>query len=91
MLSLYRDALSIRRSHRALGPNGDNTIEGIEWLDLGRDVVAFVRSRSLMCVVNTGAHHIRLPHGEVLVSSIPLSGTTEARMLSADAAVWLDV
>ncbi|MGE3328612.1 MAG: alpha-amylase family glycosyl hydrolase, partial [Acidimicrobiia bacterium] len=91
MLWLYRDALSVRRSHRALGPNGDNTIASLEWVHLGADIVAFVRNRSLMCVVNTGGDALPLPSGEVVLSSVAVTGKNGAPTLPADAAVWLDV
>jgi len=91
MLWLYRDALAVRRTHRALGPNGDNTIESIEWLDLGPDAVAFVRNRALVCVVNTGASPLPLPAGKVVLASVALAGAAERRVLPADAAVWLDL
>ena len=41
MLSLYRDALRIRRSHPVLG----GTSSELEWLDLGQDVIAFASGR----------------------------------------------
>lgn len=81
-LRLYREALGIRRERvRAAGADEIRST----WLDLGRDVVAFVRSDGLRCIVNMGDDAIALPPGDVLLASSPLDGT----LLPPDTAVFL--
>jgi alpha-glucosidase len=76
MLSLYRSALSLRRSI-----TGD-----LAWLDLGPDIIAFSRGGSLLCVANLSAAPIPLPeHGGVLLSSSPL----DSEVLAPDTTAWL--
>jgi alpha-glucosidase len=77
-LELYRRALELRRDLLT----GD---EGLVWLDLGEDVLAFERSHSVVCVVNFSEAAVRLPPGEVLVSSAPI----DAHGLASDAAAWV--
>ncbi len=82
MLSLYREALDLRRRHKALG-DGD-----LSWLDSPPDVLLFRRDPGLLCAVNLGAAPWPLPaHEEVLLTSTPLTDAT----LPPDAAVWLAV
>ena len=87
MLELYRTALRLRRELPGLGAQGTAGQAGLEWLDLGPDVVAFRRPGGFGCVVNTGTAPVPLPAGqEVVLSSVPLDG---ADLLPPDAAVWL--
>ncbi|MCO1655112.1 glycoside hydrolase family 13 protein [Pseudonocardia humida] len=81
VLELYRAALRLRREHPALG---DGTLRFRD--DFDADVVAFDREPGFTCVVNMGPNAVRVPAGEVLLSSIDLpdDGT-----LPSDAAVWL--
>jgi alpha-glucosidase len=80
MLSLYRNALRLRRSEEALG-DGDLT-----WLDLGPGVLAFTRTPGFACVVNLSAAPIPLPeHDGVLLTSNPLVDGD----LPPDTAAWL--
>ena len=85
MLSLYREALRIRREHPALG---DGTMT---WLASSPTVLAFRREPGFVCVVNLGADPAPLPeaaHGlPVILASGPLpdDGT-----LPGDTAVWFD-
>ncbi len=80
MLSLYRNALRLRRSEEALG-DGDLT-----WLDLGPGVLAFTRSPGFACVVNLSSAPIPLPeHDSVLLTSAPLVDGD----LPSDTAAWL--
>jgi alpha-glucosidase len=81
MLSLYRDALRIRRVHPVLGGTGSELV----WLDLGDDVIAFRRQAGFTCIVNLGASSIELPSAAVVLSSVPVTGT-----IPSDATVWLD-
>nr|PZN46480.1 MAG: alpha-glucosidase [Actinomycetota bacterium] len=78
MLTLYRNALRIRR--RLLG---DGTLT---WRDLGPQVLAFTRDSGLTCVVNLSPAPVPLPpHTEVLLTSGPL----EDDRLPTDTAAWL--
>ena len=80
MLSLYRSALRIRRDRDDLG--GDT----IDWLDLGDDVIAFMRGAATVSVTNLGSVPIDLPaHRQVLLSSAPLDGP----LLPPDSTAWL--
>jgi alpha-glucosidase len=56
----------------------------MEWVDFGADVLAFRRPGNFLCLVNFGAE-IKLPEGELLVSSSPIRDFT----LPPDTAVWL--
>jgi alpha-glucosidase len=80
MLSLYRDALRIRRSEPELqdGP--------LRWLNAPFGVVAFGRGDGFMCVLNLSDSSIELPgHAALLLASDPL----ENGRLPSDSAVWL--
>jgi alpha-glucosidase len=77
-LNMYRTALEIRHKEAGLG-DGD-----MEWVDFGADVLAFRRPGNFICLVNFGAE-IKLPEGELLVSSSPIRDFT----LPPDTAVWL--
>ena len=75
MLALYTDALRIRH-----GFDG-----GIEWLDLGPEVLAFRRGARL-CITNFADRAIELPQGELLLASDELTGSGE---LPPDSTAWL--
>ncbi|MGY1700926.1 glycoside hydrolase family 13 protein [Geodermatophilus sp. SYSU D00766] len=76
-LSLYRDALRLRRE--LLGE------EPLTWLDLGEDVLAFDRGPALRCVVNLSARPVPLAGlGRVLLASEGAAGD-----LPPDTAAWL--
>ncbi|MFI0899324.1 glycoside hydrolase family 13 protein [Streptomyces sp. NPDC020983] len=80
MLSLYREALRLRRAEPGLG---DGTFV---WLESGPAVLAFRRSPEFVCVVNLGDEPAALPaHHRVLLTSGPL---VDGR-LPADTAAWL--
>lgn len=79
-LSLYRDALRIRRSEPGLG-DGD-----MAWLPAGGEVLSFTRPGRFCCVVNLSARPVELPaHEAVLLASAPIEGD----LLPADTAAWL--
>jgi alpha-glucosidase len=79
-LSFFRHALEIRRSRAEFAG------EGIDWLDIGPDALAFTRDGGgLRCVLNTGKRPLPLPDGEVLLASAPTVDGT----LPANAAAWL--
>jgi alpha-glucosidase len=85
MLSLYREALRLRREHPALG---DGTMA---WFDAGdRDVLAFRRSPGFACLVNFGDEPAALdvPGASLILASTPEATATH---LPTDAAVWLTV
>lgn len=77
-LRLYRDALRLRRTFAA-----DEVLVWDDALNKG-PVVAFRRG-DVLVLVNTGPAPVRLPRGEVLLSSAEVDGMT----LPGDTAVWL--
>jgi alpha-glucosidase len=80
-LSMYRQALALRRLEEGLG-DGPMT-----WIEAGKDVVAFSRPGNFACYINFGAA-IEIPAGaKVLISSGPLADN----LIPADTAVWLRV
>jgi alpha-glucosidase len=81
VLSLYRDALALRRSDLAALP-----VE-IDWLPSDERVIAFGRGDTFACVVNFGSEAVSLPpHTQVLLSSGPLD---DDGSLPPDTCVWL--
>ncbi|MGI9824281.1 glycoside hydrolase family 13 protein [Agromyces sp. Marseille-Q5079] len=83
-LSLYRDALRLRREH-GLGAGS------LEWIELdglaGSDaasVIAF-RNGDVIVVANTGSATVALPAGDVLLASGPLAEGS----LPGDTTVWI--
>jgi alpha-glucosidase len=81
MLSLYREALRLRRTEPGFGDGP------MRWLETERDVLAFGRTDGLVCVVNlSDAPAVLPPHERLLLASGPLD--TDGR-LPADTAVWL--
>jgi alpha-glucosidase len=85
MLSLYREALRIRREHPALG---DGTMT---WLASSPTVLAFRREPGFVAAVNLGADPAPLPKATeglpVLLASGPLP---DDGPLPGDTAVWFD-
>ncbi len=78
-LTMYREALALRKLEEGLG-DGPMT-----WIEAGKDVVAFSRPDNFACYINFGAA-IEIPAGAaVLISSGPLAGN----LLPTDTAVWL--
>ena len=83
MLTLYRDALALRREHPDLGEGG------LTRLPSAPVVLAFARDgdTGFACVVNLSDTPAGLPEGaQVLLASAPL---TAAGRPAPDAAVWL--
>ncbi|MEU8602221.1 glycoside hydrolase family 13 protein [Streptomyces parvulus] len=81
MLSLYREALRLRRTTEGFGDGP------LDWLPAPAGVLAFRRPGGLVCVVNLGAGPAELPaHRSLLLASGPLDGDGR---LPADTAVWL--
>jgi alpha-glucosidase len=80
MLTLYRNALRIRRLEPALG---DGTLE---WLESAAGVLTFARGTDFTCIVNLTDNPIELPeHEELLLSSEPLY----RGKLRPDSTAWL--
>ena len=80
MLSLYRQAVELRRTHPAF------TGETLEWYGAPAGCFAYRRKGGgLTCVLNTTSAPIPLPAGELLLASTPLR---DGR-LPADSAAWL--
>ncbi|WBU37505.1 glycoside hydrolase family 13 protein [Homoserinibacter sp. YIM 151385] len=80
MLALYRAALRIRRERADLR-GGE-----LHWLELGDDVIAFVRGDGTLSVTNLGARAVDLPaHHRILLASTPLEDST----LPPDSTAWL--
>ncbi|MEV6260458.1 glycoside hydrolase family 13 protein [Streptomyces sp. NPDC051784] len=88
MLSLYREALALRRAEPGFAAAPGETASGrLDWLPSGPDVLAFARTHGLICVVNLSPDPVELPaHDTVLLTSAPLDGSGR---LPADAAAWL--
>jgi len=73
MLSLYRSALELRRTHPAFEAPGDGTFK-LEWYGAPPGCFAFRRKGGgLVCALNTSAEPVPLPPGcELLLASGPL-------------------
>nr|WP_296764525.1 alpha-amylase family glycosyl hydrolase [Rhodococcus sp. (in: high G+C Gram-positive bacteria)] len=76
-LSLYRQALTLRRELRSE--------ESLEWLESEEEVLHFVRPGGWHVVANFGTAPIELPDGDVLLSSVPVSGGK----LPGEATAWV--
>ncbi|HEX4442274.1 MAG TPA: glycoside hydrolase family 13 protein [Galbitalea sp.] len=80
MLSLYRTALSIRRSHPALGDGA------MTWIDSAPGVLAFSRGLGFVSVTNLSDAPVELPsYTRLLLTSEPLEGG----LLPTDSTAWL--
>jgi alpha-glucosidase len=94
-LSLYRDALKLRRTHPALGfgpgdSSGDETTASqlgwLDWLDGPPGTLIFRREPGFVFAANLGHGTVPLPpHSKVLLASDPI----EDGKLPPDTAVWL--
>jgi alpha-glucosidase len=79
-LSLYRQALELRKTHDAFAG------EALAWYGAPEGCFAFRRKGGgLVCVLNTSDEAVPLPPGEVLLASGPL----DEDYLPPDTAVWL--
>jgi alpha-glucosidase len=93
-LSLYREALKIRRWHPALG-SGHLGLNSMRWEQAPDDVVCFGREPGFMFVANLGPLPLRLPEFRtVLLASGPLIrgdyGLSDGS-LPPETAVWLEL
>ena len=81
-LSMYREALRIRRSHPGL------TGTALGWLEAPAGVLRFARGHGFECVVNASRAALDLPPGaRVLLASASVTGGR----LPADAAAWIEL
>lgn len=92
-LSLYRQALEIKRTASAEDETGDPSVprelfdgDEVEWYGAPTGCLAFRRGAAgLICALNTSTQRVPLPPGELLLSSAPLEGG----QLPPDSAAWL--
>jgi alpha-glucosidase len=90
VLSLYRSALELRRTHPALtaGALSDSGTAELEWYGAPSGCFAFRRrDTGLICALNTSGDAVPLPPGQLLLSSRPLVDGA----LPTDGAAWLMV
>jgi alpha-glucosidase len=86
MLSLYREALRLRRTEPGFGSPGAGG-KRLTWLPTAPGVLAFTCTDRLVCVVNLTGEAVELPgHTEVLLTSGPLA---DGGRLPQDTAAWL--
>ena len=78
-LSMYREALAIRKAEEGLG-DGE-----MEWIETGADVVAFERPGNFACYINFGAAFELPSNSQILVAS----GAVRGHTLPTDTAVWV--
>ena len=77
-LMLYRDALRWRRKLQ--------TTETMDWMPgTNGQVLHFARPGGWRCVTNFGPGPVPLPHGTVILTSVPVEGS----QLPADTTAWL--
>jgi alpha-glucosidase len=79
-LSLYRQALELRREHPAFRD------DGLEWFSAPEGCLAFRRPGGLLCALNASADPVLMPPGTVLLASGPLA---DDGLLPPDTAAWL--
>lgn len=80
-LNIYRKALAARKLEPGLGDGP------MEWIEAGKDVVAFSRPGNFACYINFGPDFALPANSEILVASGPLKGN----LLPTDTAVWIRV
>jgi alpha-glucosidase len=80
MLALYRAALRIRRAEPELGN------DALTFLDVAPEVLAFRRGPRFVSITNFAGHAIRLPPGDVVLTSEELTVDGE---LPPDSTAWL--
>jgi alpha-glucosidase len=84
MLSLYKQALALRKTDEALGDGP------FEWIDLGADALAFRRGDGFICVTNFADQALELPPGELILASTELEDAADGiRKLPTDSTAWL--
>jgi len=84
MLSLYKQALAVRKADEALGDGP------FQWIDLGPSALAFQRGDDFFCVTNFADQALELPPGELILASTELVGVENGtRKLPTDSTAWL--
>jgi alpha-glucosidase len=78
-LSLYRQAIELRYARPEF--SGDV----VDWYGAPDDCLAFRRPGGLICALNASGAPIALPHGEILLASLPLVDG----LLAPNSAAWL--
>lgn len=78
-LSLYRQAIELRYARPEF--SGDV----VDWYGAPDDCLAFRRPGGLICALNASDAPIALPHGEILLASLPLVDG----LLAPNSAAWL--
>lgn len=89
MLTLYREALRLRREEPGFAASPEETADGrLGWLPSAPGVLAFGRTHGLICVVNLSGSPVPLPESphEILLTSGPLD---PSGLLPDDTAAWL--
>jgi alpha-glucosidase len=89
-LTLYRQALQLRRTHPALGFGESDGQDGhrMQWLDGPDGTLFFSREPGFVFAANTSPAEVTLPpHSKVLLSSGPI----EDGKLPPDTAAWLAI
>lgn len=85
MLTLYREAIRLRREHPALGRGSASLVpgrpEGVVAVDLEAD------GRKVRVLLNAGAAPVALPEGTVLLASSAINGGR----LPVDATAWVEL
>jgi len=91
-LTLYREALRIRRRHPALGTGSDGG-NSMRWLEAPQDALFFARDPGFLFLANLGPAPLRLPEFRaiLLASGPPIPGTggLSDGSLPPGTAVWL--
>ena len=78
-LSMYRQALAIRKQEMGLGDGP------MEWIQAGQEIVAFKRPGDFACYINFGPAFELPSKSTILIASALISGQT----LPTDTAVWV--
>ena len=78
-LNLYRKALSLRPTLQGA--------ETLEWVDSDKEVLHLKRPRGWHVIANFGKEAVKVPEGEVLLSSEPIKGG----MMEGESTAWLRV
>ena len=78
-LSLYRQAIELRYARPEFSGND------VQWYGAPDGCLAFRRPGGLICALNTTDSPVPLPHGEILLVSLPL----EQGILAPNSAAWL--
>jgi alpha-glucosidase len=80
MLTLYRRALALRRSHPGFAFRG-----GLRWREAPAGILDFERGHGLRCVSNLSSAGFAVS-GRVLLASCELEG----EVLAPDSCVWVE-